>query len=84
MDIFLVFLFLDFPESPGKHTTVTGCITSKSKLKNQKRNIPSASTALLFGAVLGLLETIFLVLLAEPFLSLMGVKSVCIYLHSIN
>ncbi|KAL7618727.1 hypothetical protein Lser_V15G03967 [Lactuca serriola] len=65
----------DFPESPGKHTTVTGCITNKSKLKNQKRNIPSASTALLFGAVLGLLETIFLVLLAEPFLSLMGVKS---------
>ncbi|CAI9269783.1 unnamed protein product [Lactuca saligna] len=65
----------DFQESQGKHTTVTGSITNKSKLKNQKRNIPSASTALLFGAALGLLETIFLVLLAEPFLSLMGVKS---------
>ncbi|KAI3739957.1 hypothetical protein L2E82_30371 [Cichorium intybus] len=64
----------DFPKSPRKHTTVTESNLNKFKLKKQKRNIPSASTALLFGAVLGLLETIFLVLLAEPFLSLMGVK----------
>ncbi|XP_071720296.1 protein DETOXIFICATION 42-like isoform X4 [Rutidosis leptorrhynchoides] len=42
--------------------------------KKQKRNIPSASTALLIGAVLGVLETILLVFLAEPLLSLMGVR----------
>ncbi|XP_071720295.1 protein DETOXIFICATION 43-like isoform X3 [Rutidosis leptorrhynchoides] len=44
------------------------------KFKKQKRNIPSASTALLIGAVLGVLETILLVFLAEPLLSLMGVR----------
>ncbi|EYU27049.1 hypothetical protein MIMGU_mgv1a004702mg [Erythranthe guttata] len=44
--------------------------------KNERRrNIPSASTALALGVVLGLLQTIFLVFLAKPFLSVMGVKS---------
>ncbi|XP_071720293.1 protein DETOXIFICATION 42-like isoform X1 [Rutidosis leptorrhynchoides] len=52
-------------------TTIT---PNKFKFKKQKRNIPSASTALLIGAVLGVLETILLVFLAEPLLSLMGVR----------
>ncbi|KAL7618732.1 hypothetical protein Lser_V15G03969 [Lactuca serriola] len=65
----------DFPKSPCKHINVTNNIKDKSKLEKHKRCIPSASTALLFGAILGLLETLLLVLLARPFLSLMGVKS---------
>ncbi|GJV87826.1 DETOXIFICATION 43-like protein [Tanacetum coccineum] len=61
---------------PCKHLPpITECNSNTSKIKKQKRNIPSASTALLFGAVLGILETLLLVLLADPFLSLMGVKS---------
>ncbi|XP_071720297.1 protein DETOXIFICATION 43-like isoform X5 [Rutidosis leptorrhynchoides] len=55
----------------GPKTTIT---PNKFKFKKQKRNIPSASTALLIGAVLGVLETILLVFLAEPLLSLMGVR----------
>lgn len=56
--------------------------TSKSSLEtdsceasvDQKRkNIPSVSTALLLGAVLGLLETLLLVLSAKPILGYMGV-----------
>lgn len=64
-----------FKTSPCKHTTITNNISNTSKLKKLKRNIPSASTALLLGAILGLLVTLVLVLLAEPLLSLMGVKS---------
>ncbi|XP_073156480.1 protein DETOXIFICATION 43 [Henckelia pumila] len=45
------------------------------KTKTERRHIPSASTALLLGAILGLVQTIFLVCLAEPFLNVMGVKS---------
>ncbi|XP_059311566.1 protein DETOXIFICATION 43-like [Lycium ferocissimum] len=48
---------------------------SKAKLKRVKRHIPSASTAILMGCILGLLQTIFLIFLAKPILSLMGVKS---------
>ncbi|XP_055815107.1 protein DETOXIFICATION 43 [Solanum dulcamara] len=48
---------------------------SKCKLKRVKRHIPSASTAILMGCILGLLQTIFLIFLAKPILSLMGVKS---------
>ncbi|XP_047320332.1 protein DETOXIFICATION 43-like [Impatiens glandulifera] len=47
----------------------------KAKNRNEKRQIPSASTALLLGGVLGLLQTVFLIFLAKPILSFMGVKS---------
>ncbi|CAI9781667.1 unnamed protein product [Fraxinus pennsylvanica] len=47
----------------------------KDKLSSERRHIPSASTALLLGAVLGLLQTIILIFLAKPFLGFMGVKS---------
>lgn len=55
-------------------------ISDKIKPESERRNIPSASTALVLGVVLGLLQTIFLVFLAKPLLSLMGVKSVSIFL----
>ncbi|PIN23745.1 putative membrane protein, predicted efflux pump [Handroanthus impetiginosus] len=48
---------------------------NKEKTKGVRRCIPSASTALALGAVLGLLQTIFLIFLAKPFLGVMGVKS---------
>ncbi|KAI3445026.1 hypothetical protein Pfo_001691 [Paulownia fortunei] len=48
---------------------------NKGKTKIERRHIPSASTALALGAVLGLLQTIFLIFLAKPFLGFMGVKS---------
>ncbi|KAJ0623120.1 putative multi antimicrobial extrusion protein [Helianthus annuus] len=63
-----------FKTSPCKHMAITESTQNKLKLKKQKRNIPSASTALLFGAVLGILETLLLVFLAEPLLNLMGVR----------
>ncbi|KAL8500805.1 hypothetical protein ACS0TY_020403 [Phlomoides rotata] len=47
---------------------------SKTKSK-ERRHIPSASTALALGAMLGLLQAIFLVFQAKPLLGFMGVKS---------
>ncbi|KAL0410694.1 UNVERIFIED_CONTAM: protein DETOXIFICATION 43 [Sesamum latifolium] len=46
----------------------------KGKTK-ERRHIASASTALLLGGVLGLLQTVFLIFLAKPCLGIMGVKS---------
>ncbi|KAL3649509.1 hypothetical protein CASFOL_005912 [Castilleja foliolosa] len=43
--------------------------------KNGRRHIPSASTALLLGSILGLLLTLFLIRLGETLLGFMGVKS---------
>ncbi|XP_017238226.1 protein DETOXIFICATION 43 isoform X1 [Daucus carota subsp. sativus] len=48
---------------------------SKTTVARVKRHIPSASTALVMGAVLGILQTIFLISLAKPLLGIMGVKS---------
>lgn len=52
---------------------------SNSILANTKpgrRHIPSASSALIIGGVLGLLQAIFLISVAKPALNIMGVKSV--------
>lgn len=58
------------------------CVASaETKTEGERRNIPSASTALVLGAVLGLLQTIFLVFLAKPLLSVMGVKSVRVLIN---
>ncbi|KAM7509006.1 hypothetical protein LguiA_019459 [Lonicera macranthoides] len=45
------------------------------KKKRERRHIPSASTALVIGTVLGLFQTVFLICLAKLLLGLMGVKS---------
>ncbi|MCD7462268.1 Protein DETOXIFICATION 42 [Datura stramonium] len=45
------------------------------KPKSEKRHIPSASSALIIGAVLGIIQAIFLIAGATPFLKFMGVKS---------
>ncbi|MED6148229.1 hypothetical protein PIB30_051063 [Stylosanthes scabra] len=54
-----------------------GCNKSNSVSKGgrKKRHIASASTALLFGTVLGLLQAAVLVFAAKPLLAAMGVKS---------
>ncbi|PKI35671.1 hypothetical protein CRG98_043942 [Punica granatum] len=49
--------------------------TNKGKIIKEKRHIPSASTAIVIGAVLGILQTIFLIFGAKILLSFMGVKS---------
>ena len=45
-------------------------------IEQKRKNIPSVSTALLLGGVLGLLETLLLVLSAKPILGYMGVTPV--------
>ncbi|XP_009144911.1 protein DETOXIFICATION 42 isoform X2 [Brassica rapa] len=49
-------------------------IFSVSESPVKKRNIPSASSALIIGAILGLLQAVFLISSAKPLLSFMGVK----------
>lgn len=43
--------------------------------KNVRRNIPSASTAMVIGALLGLIQALFLICAAKPILNYMGVGS---------
>ncbi|XP_043692105.1 protein DETOXIFICATION 42-like isoform X2 [Telopea speciosissima] len=46
-----------------------------SKFQHEKRKIPSASSALVIGGVLGLVQAIFLIFGSKPLLNFMGVKS---------
>ncbi|CAB4268079.1 unnamed protein product [Prunus armeniaca] len=69
------------PLENGSRTTVdelTSDLMStnkKEKIKKQKRHIASASTALIFGTVLGLLQAIFIIFSTKVLLGVMGVKS---------
>ncbi|XP_022876667.1 protein DETOXIFICATION 43 isoform X2 [Olea europaea var. sylvestris] len=65
----------DFRTTACKSPDVISSNPKKGKLSSERRHIPSASTALLLGCVLGLLQTIFLIFLAKPLLGFMGVKS---------
>ncbi|KAL2536772.1 MATE efflux family protein FRD3 [Forsythia ovata] len=65
----------DFKTTTCKSPDISSINPKKGKLSSERRHIPSASTALLVGGVLGLLQTIFLIFLAKPFLGVMGVKS---------
>ncbi|XP_019053352.1 PREDICTED: protein DETOXIFICATION 42-like [Nelumbo nucifera] len=49
--------------------------SSMSKCENKRKNIPSASTALVVGGVLGLLQTMLPIFAAKPLLKFMGVHS---------
>ncbi|XP_061353408.1 protein DETOXIFICATION 43-like isoform X6 [Gastrolobium bilobum] len=57
---------------------VSSSVTSGTKLKdkvgNKKRHIASATTALIFGTILGLLQAAILIFGAKPLLAAMGVK----------
>ncbi|XP_075633248.1 protein DETOXIFICATION 42 [Castanea sativa] len=45
------------------------------KIDNERRHIPSASSALVIGSILGLIQAIFLIFGAKPLLGFMGVNS---------
>ncbi|RID49428.1 hypothetical protein BRARA_H00229 [Brassica rapa] len=62
------------PEINKDESKISSSIFSVSKSPVKKRNIPSASSALIIGAILGLLQAAFLISTARPLLSFMGVK----------
>ena len=55
------------------------CSKSMEKVEKKKRRIASASTALLFGTILGLIQTSLLIFAAKPLLRVMGVKPVSFF-----
>ncbi|XP_010534746.1 PREDICTED: protein DETOXIFICATION 42-like [Tarenaya hassleriana] len=59
-------------ESRSVHTPSSSF--SVTKIPDKKRNIPSASSALIIGSILGLLQAVLLISAAKPLLSFMGVK----------
>ncbi|KAF8022310.1 hypothetical protein BT93_G2458 [Corymbia citriodora subsp. variegata] len=65
----------DFSATTSKSTPIFSSKPEKPKLSKERRHIPSASTALVLGGILGLLQTVFLIFGAKPLLAFMGVKS---------
>ncbi|CAN6293061.1 unnamed protein product [Urochloa humidicola] len=63
------------PEEESATTSKSSFETGSCEvnMEQKRKNIPSVSTALLLGGVLGLLETLLLVLSAKPILGYMGV-----------
>ncbi|TKY68144.1 MATE efflux family protein FRD3 [Spatholobus suberectus] len=57
-----------------KSSSVTSDNKSKEKIGRKKRHIASASTALLFGTILGLVQAAVLIFAAKPLLRAMGLK----------
>ncbi|KAJ6815876.1 protein DETOXIFICATION 42 [Iris pallida] len=49
--------------------------TNTEKVENERKRIPSVSSALVIGGILGLLQALFLISGALPILNFMGVKS---------
>ncbi|XP_028080556.1 protein DETOXIFICATION 42-like isoform X5 [Camellia sinensis] len=60
---------------PVENTYKSEPLTDIVKSEHGKRKIPSASSALFIGSILGLVQTIFLILAAKPLLNFMAVKS---------
>ncbi|KAJ4711626.1 Protein DETOXIFICATION [Melia azedarach] len=58
-----------------KSPSINGGKVSNSQMSKEKRHIPSASTALIIGAILGLIQALFLIFGAKTLLLIMGVKS---------
>ncbi|XP_011047404.1 PREDICTED: MATE efflux family protein FRD3-like isoform X1 [Populus euphratica] len=59
----------------SRSSTHTDTESVNPKQNNERRHIPSASTALIVGGILGLVQAIFLIVGAKPVLHIMGVKS---------
>ncbi|XP_057458640.1 protein DETOXIFICATION 43-like [Lotus japonicus] len=57
-----------------KSSSVKSSDKSNEKVGNKKRHIASASTALIFGSILGLIQTAILMFGAKPLLTAMGLK----------
>ncbi|XVE61170.1 hypothetical protein DITRI_Ditri06bG0018200 [Diplodiscus trichospermus] len=49
--------------------------TKIAESEHERRNIPSASSALVVGSMLGIIQTLFLIFAAKPLIGYMGVKS---------
>ncbi|KAF8022311.1 hypothetical protein BT93_G2459 [Corymbia citriodora subsp. variegata] len=65
----------DFSTTTCKSAPIFSSKTNKAKSSKERRHIPSASTALAIGGILGLLQTLFLIFGAKTLLALMGIKS---------
>ncbi|CAL5341007.1 unnamed protein product [Camellia sinensis] len=65
-----------FPGDGEKEELIPRVDTYKSPTStNQRSHIPSASSALVIGAVLGLFQALFLIVSAKPILEYMGIES---------
>ncbi|KAF8044005.1 hypothetical protein BT93_A2093 [Corymbia citriodora subsp. variegata] len=62
-------------DSTSKSSSTSTSYNKMADLDNKRRYIPSASSALIIGSVLGILQTLFLIFAAKPILNYMGVKS---------
>ncbi|KAG0490889.1 hypothetical protein HPP92_007752 [Vanilla planifolia] len=59
----------------ANNSSFTGVSTNSVNTKIERKHIPSVSTALVIGGILGILQAIFLVFTARPILNFMGVKN---------
>nr|XP_007148878.1 hypothetical protein PHAVU_005G021900g [Phaseolus vulgaris]ESW20872.1 hypothetical protein PHAVU_005G021900g [Phaseolus vulgaris] len=64
----------DCNTSTSKSTSASSGNKSMSKAGRKKQHVASASTALLFGTILGLLQAVTLIFAAKPLLAAMGLK----------
>jgi putative MATE family efflux protein len=72
--VIITSIFIFISDSLSDEFKTSSSIFSISKPPAKKRNIPSASSALIIGGVLGLFQAVFLISAAKPLLSFMGVK----------
>ena len=70
-------------QEPHLPSSVPRSNKSKEIVVKKKRHIASASTALLFGSILGLLQASVLIFGAKPLLYVMGVKHVSLFMLEI-
>lgn len=65
--------------SENLHVSLTdGSNTEEAESEHKRRKIPSASSALVIGIMLGIVQTVFLIFAAKSLLSYMGVNSVSV------
>ncbi|PKA50411.1 MATE efflux family protein 1 [Apostasia shenzhenica] len=57
------------------HNIPVGSCTNLSTMKHRRKSVPSVSTALIVGAIFGILQAILLIITSKIVLSIMGVKS---------
>ncbi|KAK4783684.1 hypothetical protein SAY86_008058 [Trapa natans] len=62
-------------DSASQSLSISSSCKKLTKLEGRRRHIHSASSALIIGSVLGLAQTLFLIVTARPILSYMGVNS---------
>ncbi|XP_057982153.1 protein DETOXIFICATION 42-like [Malania oleifera] len=63
------------PQAADKSSSTTFTNTKEAKSEHERRHIPSASSALVIGGVLGIIQALFLICGAKSILNFMGVHS---------